>query len=79
MRLINANELIKEFDRNKEIDDSNEYKGGINTGIYWCIADVLDAPTVEAIPVKWLKENYGNLQIIRYIMKDWEIENESKK
>ena len=68
MRLINANELIKEFDRNKEIDDSNEYKGGINTGIYWCIADVLDAPTVE-----------GNLQIIRYIMKDWEIENESKK
>ena len=33
-------------------------------------------PYKEAIPIEWLKENYGNLQIVRYIIKDWEIEND---
>ena len=33
----------------------------------------------KAIPIEWLKENYGNLQIVRYIMKDWEKENEQDR
>lgn len=33
----------------------------------------------ELIPIEWLKENYGGLQIVRYIMKDWEREKELNK
>lgn len=38
------------------------------------IEDVINhQPIVDAIPIEWLKSNYGGLQIVRYIMKDWEL------
>lgn len=52
-------------------DDEKEY-----ATIEQMIKSIEETPTVEAIPIEWLKENYGNLQIVRYIMKDWEKENE---
>lgn len=33
----------------------------------------------KRIPIEWLKENYGGLQIVRYIIKDWELENETDR
>ena len=56
MRLIDADKLIQELEKNKTLY-IDEYEEGRNTGISWCIEDVVDAPTVDAVPIKhgrWL-------------------------
>lgn len=53
MRLIDADELIQELEKNKTYE-SDKYKEGINIGILWCCEDVAVAPTVKAIPIEWL-------------------------
>ena len=50
MRLIYADKLIQELEKNKIIY-TDEYEEGRNTGISWSIEEVVDAPTVDAIPV----------------------------
>lgn len=56
MRLINADKLIQGFEENKTFDfERDEYTEGINTGIRWCTEDVDSAPTVNAIPIEWIK------------------------
>lgn len=86
MRLIDADKLIQEFEKNIETYESDEYEEGINTGIRWCTEDVANAPTVEAIPKEWIKKfinnvdgNYLYPEIIEFALQDmideWEKEN----
>lgn len=56
-RLIDADKLIQELEKNKTLY-IDEYEEGRNTGISWCIEDVVDAPTVKAIPIEWIN-NYA--------------------
>lgn len=70
MRLIDADKLKPSLIAELVCDDGNDEEDIIA----YKIETIENAPTVEAIPIEWLKENYGNLQIVRYIMKDWEIE-----
>ena len=54
MRLIDADKLKKELEENKtsyEISDVDERQ---NEVIDWCIKDVDNAQTIEAIPVEWV-------------------------
>lgn len=55
MRLIDADELKQELEKNKTFE-SDEYTEGVNTGISWCNEDVDNASTVEAIPVAWIEK-----------------------
>ena len=72
MKLIDADEFAIE---EPKLWDWSSVDGISSTAVLkQCIWDVQCAPVVEAIPIEWLKENYGGLQIVRYIMKDWERE-----
>ena len=73
MRLVNADELIQEFEKNIKIYESDEYEEGINTGIHWCIDDIINAPTVKAIPIwyiiRWYEKRY---KLGSTVADDWE-------
>ena len=66
MRLIDADELMTLLRARKD--------SGIGT-------DIEEVPTVDAIPIKWLKEKaieYGCfIFTLNDMIKDWEKENES--
>lgn len=81
MKLIDVDKLIQEFEKSKTFE-GDEYTEGINTGISWCTEDTASAPTVEAIPVEWIKnelipkaEKLGATEYannIRFVLEDWE-------
>ena len=62
IRLINADNLIQEFEKNIEIYEGDEYEEGINTGIRWCKEDVVNATTVNAIPIEWIEKKLLSCQ-----------------
>ena len=88
-RLIDADAFKAQLQR--EIDIYfDENGGGIHTAME--ARDEIDyAPTVDAIPVKWLKENYPTNGVygtesyfrkahaVEDILKDWEREKEKRK
>jgi len=51
MRLIDAGELIREFEKIKT-NGSTEYQEGINDGIDRCTVLVANAPIVDAVPLE---------------------------
>ena len=86
MRLIDADKLIQELEKNKTFE-SDEYTEGVNTGISWCAEDVVDAPTVDAIPIEWIEEyrqnredyadEYNAKAVLKRLLETWEKENET--
>lgn len=34
--------------------------------------EIVDAPTVDAVPVKWIKEHYGECERIKQMLREWE-------
>ena len=51
MRLIDAGELIREFEKIKT-NGSTEYQEGINAGIDRCTVLVANTPIVDAVPLE---------------------------
>ena len=62
MRVIEADKLADKDKRGVVVD----------------ICDVLEAPTVDAIPVEWIRDHYGWLTMAHEIIKEWEKENEMR-
>lgn len=68
MRLIDADALVKEL---------------MHEGLGYQYNRVINAPTVEAIPIEWLKNwnpkelNDTGYQVMRRIIDDWEKRNET--
>lgn len=56
MRLIDADKLIQKFKKKNQTLYTDEYEEGRNVGISWCTEDVVNAPTVEAIPFEWIEK-----------------------
>lgn len=82
MRLFEAEELKKAF-VNKGQRSRRYHVGDVWELNFKEICDVLDyAPTVEAIPIEWLKrwamksENTYNREQIVEMLNDWEEEND---
>ena len=80
-RLIDADELIQELKKNKTLY-TDEYEEGRNTGISWCIEDVVNAPIVKAITIEWINNWLNTGRNAKYfipmmkMVEDWEKENE---
>lgn len=76
MRLINADVLFENLDGMMAVSPTGYIHGDT-------VADMIgDAPTVEAIPIEWLKNwnpkewNDTGYQVMRRIIDDWEKRNE---
>ena len=83
MRLINADKLKTEMLLNKTSQEISDVDERQNDVVDWCIKDVDDAPTVEAIPIEWIKKwNQKNENFLLYmglarkLIEDWGKENE---
>ena len=90
MRLIDADRLKVEMQLNKtsyEISDVDERQ---NEVVDWCIKDVDNADTVEAIPIEWIEaviEKYASYEYhveiddiearwtLDALIEDWRAEN----
>lgn len=75
MRLIDADALNKELQ--KRVGSPTEEK------LYEANLCIIDAPTIDAIPVEWLREKAnGNDFVIgraaRFILRAWEKEQEAR-
>jgi len=64
MRLIDADDLIITILTHDLCDTEQIDK------------DILEAPTVEAIPIEWIRQKYGWLTMVHEIIADWRNENE---
>ena len=77
MRLIDADKLIKGI---KELWDYKTVDGiTATTVLKQTITDIENQPTVEAIPIEWIKEHYGWLTMAGEIIKGWEAEHGADK
>ncbi len=78
MRLVDIDKFISDFPiRLSHYDEENGSKKFVS-GIE-VVLDSLDCtPTVEAIPIEWLKKKYGWLTMVHEIIADWRNENERR-
>lgn len=79
-RLIDADEVIKSIEMQIKLvrgihsqDDVFQQFATIAEQSWK--QEIANAPTVEAIPVEWIKERYGWLTMAHEIIKEWEREN----
>lgn len=70
MKLINADKLTADYIVASTTTNTQCYR-------YISKEQVENAPTVDAIPIEWLRRKYGWLTMVHEIIADWRNENEA--
>lgn len=79
MRLIDADALKKDIERQIELCvqmGMGEFAKPLKDGLF---KEVDKQPTVDAIPVEWMKKHWGMNLKIQYLIEDWQKEQRKEE
>ena len=78
MRPIDADTAKVEMMKNKTPYENTDDEERRNVVIDWCIRDIENAPTIEAIPIEWIKNWLNNCtpneNCVENLLFEWECE-----